>query len=316
MTIHHPTSEIPTHIMPTLLIVDDQAINLHVLHQIFSNDYEVFIASDGAEALDFCQKQQPDLILLDVIMPNMDGYEVCRLLKADSLTRNIPIIFVTAKSSSEEEEEGLSAGAVDFITRSTSPNIIRARVKTHITLKQQTDQLRALALIDGLTGVANRRQFDNVLAAEWRRCTRANKPLSLIMIDIDFFKRFNDTYGHQAGDTCLQQVAMSLKNSVTRAYDLVARYGGEEFVCLMPETPLEGAENIMQTLRNAVTALMIPHTATEVLIDSRHIVTISLGLASIIPSLDSSAEELILAADRMLYAAKQAGRGQGKSVQL
>jgi diguanylate cyclase (GGDEF)-like protein len=316
MTTPSPTPEIPMHIMPRLLIVDDQAINLHVLYQIFSNDYEVFIASSGAEALAFCQKQQPDLILLDVMMPHMDGYEVCRLLKTDSLTRNIPIIFVTANSSAEEEEEGLSAGAVDFITRSTSPNIIRARVKTHITLKQQTDKLRTLALIDGLTGVANRRQFDHVLAAEWRRCTRANKPLSLVLIDIDFFKRFNDTYGHQAGDVCLQQVAMSLKTCVSRAYDLVARYGGEEFVCLMPETPLQGAEKIMRSLQNAVTALMIPHTATEVLTDSRQIVTISLGLASITPHQESNPEVLLLAADRMLYAAKQAGRGQGKSVQL
>jgi diguanylate cyclase (GGDEF)-like protein len=316
MTIHQPSSEISMQIMPTLLIVDDQAINLHVLHQIFSNDYEVFIANSGAEALAFCLKQQPDLILLDVIMPKMDGHEVCRLLKADDLTRDIPVIFVTAKSSSEEEEEGLTVGAVDFITRSTSPNIIRARVKTHITLKQQSDQLRTMALIDGLTEVANRRQFDNVLANEWRRCIRAKKPLSLIIIDIDFFKRYNDTYGHQAGDACLQKVAKSLKNCVTRAYDLVARYGGEEFVCLMPETSLAGAENIMCILQNAVTSLKIPHTATDVLSDSQHIVTISLGLASIIPSPESNAEELILAADRMLYAAKQAGRGQGKSIQL
>ena len=316
MTTPSPTSEIPMHIMPRLLIVDDQAINLHVLYQIFSKDYEVFIASSGAEALAFCQKQQPDLILLDVIMPHMDGYEVCRLLKTDSLTRNIPIIFVTAKSSAEEEEEGLSAGAVDFITRSTSPNIIRARVKTHITLKQQTDKLRTLALIDGLTGIANRRQFDNVLAAEWRRCTRANKPLSLVLIDIDYFKRFNDTYGHQAGDLCLQQVAMSLKHCVSRAYDLVARYGGEEFVCLLPETPLQGAEKIMRSLQQSITALMIPHTATDILTDSRQIVTISLGLASILPHQESNPEVLLLAADRMLYAAKQGGRGQGKSVQL
>ena len=316
MTAPHLTPEIPANIMPSLLIVDDQAINLHVLYQIFSNNYEVFIASSGAEALAFCQNQQPDLILLDVIMPHMDGYEVCRLLKTDSLTRNIPIIFVTAKSSAEEEEEGLSAGAVDFITRSTSANVIRARVKTHITLKQQADKLRTLALIDGLTGISNRRQFDQVLAAEWRRCARAKKPLSLILIDIDFFKRFNDTYGHQAGDACLQKVAMSLKNCVARAYDLVARYGGEEFVCLMPETPLQGAEKIMQNLQNAVTALMIPHTATDVLTESRHIVTISLGLASIIPNPQSNSEDLLLAADRMLYAAKQAGRGQGKSVQL
>ncbi len=313
MTSSDHIREIQTHFMPRLLIVDDQPINLHLLHQIFSTDHEVFIASSGTEALAFCQKQQPDLILLDVVMPEMDGYEVCRQLKADPLTRDIPIIFVTAKNSSEEEEEGLSVGAVDFISRSTSPNVIRARVKTHITLKQQTDKLRALALIDGLTGIANRRQFDTTLAAEWRRCARANKPLSLILIDIDFFKRFNDTYGHQAGDICLQQVALSLKNSITRSHDLVARYGGEEFVCLMPETPLEGANTIMQLLQNAVTTLAITHEKTEV---SGGIVTISLGAASIIPSQEYKAAELVLAADRMLYAAKLAGRGQGKSVQL
>lgn len=315
MTVQN-LNAVPVHVMPTLLIVDDQAINLHVLYQIFSDDHEVFIAHSGAEALAFCQKQQPDLILLDVVMPNMDGYEVCRRLKADSLTRDIPVIFVTAKNSAEEEEEGLYAGAVDFITRSTSPNVIRARVKTHITLKQQTDRLRTLALVDGLTGIANRRQFDHALAAEWRRSTRANKPLSLIIIDIDFFKRFNDSYGHQAGDACLQNVALSLKNSLTRSHDLVARYGGEEFVCLMPETSLEGAQTIMQTLQHAVTTLMIPHAATDLFTDSQKIVTISVGLASITPTQESDAAELILAADQMLYTAKQAGRGQGKSIQL
>ena len=298
---------------PKLLIVDDQPLIIRMLHQIFQADYEVFIATTGQEALDFCQRNIPDLVLLDVVMPGMNGYEVCRTLKQQILTENVPVIFVTGHSDPTEEEEGLAAGAVDFISKSASPQVIKARVKTHITLKQQTDLLRVLTRKDSLTGIANRRHFDETLAAEWRRCAREMKPLSLIMIDIDFFKRFNDFYGHQAGDACLRQVAACIDAGFTRSHDLAARYGGEEFVCVLPDTSLEGAQSKALLLLKTVQALNIIHDKSDV---EGQVVTISLGVASTIPRAENVPSDLIRLADRMLYSAKEAGRNTVKSKDL
>jgi diguanylate cyclase (GGDEF)-like protein len=298
---------------PRLLIVDDQPLNIRLFHQIFHADHEVFFATSGEDALEFCQTNIPDLILLDVIMPGLNGYEVCRRLKRDERTREIPVIFVTAKSDITEEEDGLAAGAVDFIAKSASANVMRARVGTLIALKRQSDLLRQMARVDALTGLANRRHFDEVLSSEWRRCTRSGKPLSLMLIDLDHFKLFNDHYGHQAGDSCLQQVSACLKAGFARSHDLVARYGGEEFVCVMPETSLEGAEAKAQALEKAVRALRIPHEKSAV---ADGIVTISVGVAIAIPNVGDECAALILCADRSLYLAKDAGRGQVRALQI
>jgi diguanylate cyclase (GGDEF)-like protein len=298
---------------PQLLIVDDQPLNIRLFHQIFHADHEVFFATNGEAALEFCKTNFPDLILLDVNMPGLNGYEVCRRLKQDERTREIPVIFVTAQSDVSQEEEGLAAGAVDFIAKSASANVMRARVGTLITLKRQSDLLRAMARVDALTGLANRRHFDETLSSEWRRCTRSGNPLSLALIDIDHFKLFNDHYGHQAGDSCLQQVSACLKAGFARSHDLVARYGGEEFVCVMPETPLEGAEAKAQALEKAVRALRIPHDKSTV---AGGIVTISLGVAVAMPTVGDDCAALILCADRSLYMAKDAGRGQVRALQI
>jgi diguanylate cyclase (GGDEF)-like protein len=297
---------------PQLLIVDDQPLNVRLLHQIFLADYDVFVATSGNDALTLCESKLPDLILLDVLMPGLNGFEVCRRLKLDPRTCEIPVIFVTAQSDATEEEDGLAVGAVDFIAKSASANVMRARVGTLITLKRQSDLLRSLARVDGLTELANRRRFDEVLAAEWRRCRRSAKPLSLILIDLDYFKSFNDCYGHQAGDLCLQQVAAALKAAFTRPFDLVARYGGEEFVCLLPETPLEGAVSRAQVLESTVRALRIPHVKSAV---PGGCVTISLGVAMAVPESGDECAELILCADRSLYMAKNAGRAQVQALQ-
>jgi len=297
---------------PRLLIVDDQPLNIRLLNQVFQADCEVFVATSGEDALAFCQEQLPDLILLDVVMPGLDGYEVCRRLKRDARTRDIPVVFVTSQSDTAEEEDGLAAGAVDFIAKSASANVMRARVNTLMTLKRQTDLLQSMARIDGLTGLANRRHFDEKLDAEWRRCARSGTPLALILIDLDYFKLFNDYYGHQAGDACLQQVAACLKREFTRSHDLVARYGGEEFVCVLPETPLAGAEAKAHALERAIRELRIAHEKSEV---PGGIVTISLGAAAVIPAAGDDRASLILSADRSLYLAKAAGRAQVKVVQ-
>ncbi|KPN90555.1 diguanylate cyclase [Pseudomonas nunensis] len=291
---------------PKLLIVDDQPTNIRVLHELFREDCDVFMATSGEQAISVCQTQLPDLILLDVVMEDMDGHEVCRRLKSDPATQGIPIIFITAQQQESDEVLGLELGAVDFISKPINTTIVRARVRTHLTLKLQSDLLRSMALIDGLTGVANRRKFNEDISADWRLCFREQKPLSLILVDVDFFKRYNDRYGHQAGDGCLKSVAQALAETVRRPYDLIARYGGEEFACVLPNTPLTGAVDIAEKMQKRVRALGIEHAASDV----DRVVTISLGVATLTPTGELGFESLIDAADKQLYAAKNAGRAR------
>jgi diguanylate cyclase (GGDEF)-like protein len=291
---------------PKLLIVDDQPTNIRVLHELFRQDCDVFMATSGEQAISVCQTQLPDLILLDVVMEGMDGHEVCRRLKADPATQGIPIIFITAQQQESDEVLGLELGAVDFITKPINTTIVRARVRTHLTLKLQSDLLRSMALMDGLTGVANRRKFNEDILAAWRLCLREQKPLSLILVDVDYFKRYNDRYGHQAGDDCLKSVAQTLSETVRRPYDLVARYGGEEFACVLPNTVLSGAVEIAERMQERVRTLGIEHSASDV----DRVVTISLGVATLTPTRDLEFQALIEAADKQLYEAKNAGRAR------
>ena len=291
---------------PKLLIVDDQPINIKVLHQAFSGDHQVFMATSGEQALALCASKRPDLILLDVSMPGMDGFEVCTRLKADPTTRDIPVIFVTAHNDVVAETRGLAVGAVDFIFKPINPTIVRARVKAHITLKLQSDLLRSWAYIDGLTGVYNRRHFDEQLASEWGRAARSNGALSVILLDVDFFKRYNDRYGHQAGDECLRRVASAIKSSLRRPGDQVARYGGEEFVCMLPETDLAAATQVAQAIRQAVFAMQIEHADSV----AAPVVTVSLGVCSKSSARLGSEQALVKIADEQLYLAKSSGRNR------
>jgi diguanylate cyclase (GGDEF)-like protein len=312
-TIALPSPSIlPRQDKPVLLIVDDDRSNLLLLHAIFKEDYEVCMANNGLEALAFCQGRQPDLILLDILMPKMGGYTVCQRLKNDALTHNIPVIFVSAKNDPKEEARGLDVGGVDFISKPFHVRVVQARVRTQLILKHQSDLLRSMALIDGLTGVGNRRHFDATLESEWRRCVRAGQALSLILVDVDFFKRYNDHYGHQAGDACLQAIASVLKAGFTRSHDMVARYGGEEFVCILPDTSLDGAEKKANELENAVRALSLEHQKS----DAFGIVTVSVGVAVAHPAKGENPADLITCADRQLYLAKRSGRGQVKTLQI
>jgi diguanylate cyclase (GGDEF)-like protein len=288
-----------------LLVVDDQPINVQVMYQIFAGQYQVFMATSGQQALDFCHRSPPDLILLDIVMPGLDGYEVCSALKASPETRDIPVIFVTAHTEAAQETRGLEAGAVDFISKPVNPAVVRARVKTHITLKRQSDLLRQLVFLDGLTGVFNRRYFDQQLVIEMARAVRAQQPLALIMLDVDFFKRFNDRYGHQAGDDCLREVAQTLKDNLRRPADLVARYGGEEFVCILPETEFDDAMNLARDLEAKVRKRGLQHEDSEV--DAW--VTVSLGVAGRPGLARGDAAALLALADSQLYLAKNSGRG-------
>ena len=299
----HVLSTLPAR--PRLLVVDDQPINIQTLYQIFHADHEVFVATSGEQALAFCRSNPlPDLILLDVVMPGLDGLAVCQQLKADPVLANIPVIFVTACMDPADETRALEAGGVDFITKPVNPMVVRARVKTHLTLKAQEDFLRSLVFVDGLTGVANRRRFDEALLSEWRQCRRAGTPLALLMIDIDHFKRYNDHYGHPTGDACLQQVAAVLKAAMQRACDLVARYGGEEFVCLLPGCDQAPALAKAQALQAALAAQGIAHEASP----TAAWVTLSIGVAVAQPQAGGSPAALVAAADAALYSAKHRGR--------
>jgi diguanylate cyclase (GGDEF)-like protein len=290
-----------------VLVVDDVLANIHVLGEGLMADYDVTVATNGRQALEMAASgPAPDLILLDILMPGMDGYEVCRRLKEDPATSHIPVIFITAKSEEQDETRGLAVGAVDYITKPFSMPIVKARVRTHLELKRHRDTLERLSLVDGLTGVPNRRHFDSFIEMAWRQGARASSPLSLLMIDIDYFKGFNDRYGHLAGDDCLRRVARALADNLHRPLDFVARYGGEEFACIVPQTRAAGALHIGELLRATETSLNIPHDMSP----AADCVTVSVGIATLVPNRELSPSALIQAADRAVYRAKAGGRNR------
>lgn len=289
-----------------ILIVDDIPDNVRSLNAILEEDYSVSFATYWKKALEVAERTLPDLILLDILMPDMDGYEICRRLKADPVTRDIPVIFITALDGEAEEEKGLAAGAADYITKPFHPAIVRLRVRNHLMLKLQRDRLAALTMTDGLTEIANRRRLDLHLDAEWRRCVRTQSLLSAIMIDVDQFKAFNDRCGHATGDDCLKKVARALDSVPQRPGDLVARIGGEEFVCLLPGTDSKGAMTIARRFCDVVSALEIPHPASTI----AEFVTVSCGVATVEPTMDGDPDAVIRSADTYLYEAKKAGRNR------
>lgn len=293
--------------IPTILIVDDMAANIAILSDLLQNSYKIKIAKNGQRALDIARgKEKPDLILLDIEMPQMSGYEVCKKLKDSSDTRNIPIIFVTAKNDTTDEEYGLKLGAIDYIKKPFHPAIIKIRVRNHINLKLKSDKLEELSMCDSLTGIPNRRYFDETLEKKHREVLRDKKSLAVIMIDIDFFKLYNDNYGHWKGDECLARVATTLRKTLKRPTDTVSRYGGEEFVILLKDIDKDGAKKVAESLVNAIAELKIPHEYSPV----TNFVTISAGVAIKEESEPISKEELLKIADNALYRAKESGRNR------
>ena len=298
-----------------ILVVDDERVNLTILNDILKDDYYVTVAMNGQQALERASSvPHPDMILLDIVMPGMDGFEVCKKLKENLKTADIPVFFITSMDSEEDEVHGLEIGAVDFLSKPIRPAIVRARVCNHLASLRQKRELERMnravlefSRTDGLTGIANRGWFDEFLLQEWARAQRSQLPLGLIMMDIDHFKRYNDHYGHTGGDDCLKQVAKALKTQIQRPADLVARYGGEEFVCVLPDTDLEGVSLVGQSILTAVHTLAIPHAKSDV----AQTVTLSLGGTSLVlSSQDSSPEELIQMADGLLYESKTGGRNR------
>jgi diguanylate cyclase (GGDEF)-like protein len=291
---------------PTILIADDTSANIELLHAVLGSEYEILFATSGAKAVEIAVAETPDLILLDVMMPEMDGFETCTLLKSDHRTAQIPVIFVTSLNREAEEARGLEVGAIDFIAKPFSSAVIKARVRNHLELKQQRDILRDLSFLDGLTGLANRRRFDEFLDQEWRRGLRSRSPLSLILMDIDFFKAYNDAAGHLAGDDCLRRIAQFLASSAQRRGDLIARYGGEEFVCVLPDTDAAGARAMSENIQSLIAELALPHPRSTI----SPVVTLSLGVATRFASLGKDSDTLIRAADQAMYKAKELGRNR------
>ena len=290
---------------PTVLVVDDEPLYLALIADILGAEYQILVADEGMTGLQIATDNLPHLILLDLMMPEIDGFEVYRCLKADRRTCEVPVIFITGVGDVATETKGLKMGAVDYINKPINPDLLKARVGTQINFKLMRDKLVQLAATDGLTGLANRSHFDGMLAYEYARHLRSGKELSLIMLDIDQFKAFNDAYGHISGDECLREVARAMTKTASRATDLVARYGGEEFVVLLPETNLQGAVMLAEKVRNCIGGLALPHRDSS----AGH-VTASLGVVSGKFLTGSSIMDVLAEADVQLYAAKAGGRNR------
>lgn len=296
-----------------ILIVDDEPANIRILVELLRPEYALRVATNGETALRIALSDAPpDLILLDVMMQGVDGYEVCRRLKNDPRTESIPVIFITAKGHERDEIKGFEAGAIDYVAKPFNPVIVKARVQTHAELKRHRDFFKNLSFCDGLTNVANRRRFDEYLATSWDFACRESSPLSLILLDIDHFKQFNDTFGHQAGDECLKRVSQALQSSLKRKIDLLARYGGEEFGCILPKTNLHGTLLIAERFRESILDLQISRDRSS---DSGCL-TVSQGAATIVPGSGSSPGALIKAADEALFKSKQEGRDRIYGIDL
>jgi diguanylate cyclase (GGDEF)-like protein len=318
----------------SILIVDDRPENLLSLEMVLeSPELNIVRANSGHEALERTLDHEFALILLDVQMPIMDGYETAALLRGNKKTKNIPIIFVTAATKeSSQIFLGYGSGAVDYLFKPLEPAVLQSKVKIFLELYRQrrlleektreldakvleletlqhkleasNEKLRQLSSLDGLTDIPNRRFFDETMAREWQRGIRNQKPLSLILGDIDHFKAFNDAYGHVEGDDCLKRVAKALGGSILREVDTIARYGGEEFAAILPETDEVGGVMIIERMLENIENLKIPHVASPT---ADHI-TVSFGLSTMVPDADISPTQLIESADKALYLAKNSGR--------
>ena len=289
----------------TILLADDEKTNLDILGDILSPIYHLLVSTSGSRAIELAIAHKPHLILLDVLMPDMSGFEVITTLKASDVTSRIPVIFITGLTSVEDEEKGFFLGAVDYIAKPFNKSIVKARVNTHIKIIDQINTIEELGLIDALTKISNRRGFENRLNVEWSRAIREKTPLSLMMMDIDKFKTYNDTYGHQQGDVALKSLAETASKTLLRSVDFVARWGGEEFIVLLPGADIQGALSVAERIR-------VNTEDNVILIDGgiETRITVSIGVNSIIPEQDDSIEDFIRKADQALYRAKETGRNR------
>lgn len=296
----------------SVLIIEDSPLVVRILTNILEKDYEVYSALTGAGGYELAVEKNPDIIVLDVVMSGMDGYEVCSKLKKNSLTKHIPVIFISALGETEDERKGLEAGAIDYIAKPFSEPIVKIRIKNHLELKRSRDILSELSSLDGLTGLYNRRYFDNAAKQLWQKAILFSLPFSLMLIDIDHFKLYNDNYGHLEGDECLKRIARCIKSCFDNKEDVVARFGGEEFVCIMPKDDINSALAMAQKIAGQVKDMKIPFPHSSVC----DIVTISTGVGTIRPDNSAVLSDFIKAVDALMYKAKANGRNQIQYEQL
>jgi len=306
--------------MKVLIVDDSPTIRAALRGLVQKMGHSVIEAEDGSKALAIYAQDRPDLVLIDVVMPVMDGYEAARQMRHSRPDEWVPIIFLSSKEADQDLDRAIEAGGDDYLVKPVSFVVLNAKIRalqriesTRTKLLEMSRDLAAanrelesLSRQDGLTEIANRRYFDSYLLTEVKRASRERLPLSLILADVDYFKAFNDCYGHQAGDDCLRRVAAALKAVGRRPADVAARYGGEEFAMVLPSTAMEGAVDVAKSLARAIEALAIPHARSSVSTQ----LTLSQGIASLIPAHDTTSESIIEFADQALYQAKQQGRNR------
>jgi diguanylate cyclase (GGDEF)-like protein len=295
-----------------ILIVDDDKPNRKMLKELLQEQAKIIFAKNGEQAKELARKHRPDLILMDVIMPDLSGFEVIETLKNDPETMSISVIFITGLANNDDEARGFDLGGCDYIYKPFKSNIVIARVMMHLELIRQRKMLDEIAHIDALTGMNNRRKMEIVLAEEVDVNTRENTTLMVAILDIDFFKQYNDNYGHGAGDIALRQVGQALREVCQRPRDFAARYGGEEFVVILPDCDQAGAENMLSNLVQAIKDKMIKHDFSSV----SNLLTISIGAVVIKPSASLVVANIMKQADCLLYQAKNKGRDQCCIAQL
>lgn len=297
-----------------LLIIDDRAENLELMQRrLIREGYRVSVSNSGQDALQRLENEQFDVVLLDWLMPQMSGADVLAKIRSRFSAHELPVIVVTARHGSETIVDALTQGANDYLAKPLDFPVALARLATQVYLRKVTRQLaeanrqlKQFSYIDGLTAIANRRKFDEYLMTVWRRSQQEGSPVSLILIDVDFFKRYNDALGHEAGDHALMRVAKAVSTGLFRAKDLAARYGGEEFAVILPETALDDAISVAERVRMAIMEMALPHPASSVM----PVVTASLGVGEWRPTAFCEPSALINLADKGLYQAKAAGRNQ------
>ena len=309
-----------------VLLVEDSKVAIKAITGYLDDlGVQLLIAETGGAAIELYRRERPDIILLDIILPDINGYEVAKQVrKLQSKEDWTAIIFLSVMSKDDDLKRGIEAGGDDYLTKPVGRVVLQAKVaamyrlvrmqRALVQLTEQLNQaneqlnlanqeLHRVSMTDGLTGIPNRRVFDELLVREWRRCARLQKPISVVMLDVDYFKKFNDRYGHQAGDECLKAAAKVISSAVPRASDLAARYGGEEFVLILSETDAEGARAVANRIREQVAGLKVVNEDSP-----HHYVTLSCGISTVVPRDDKPVEKLVKSADNALYLAKKQGR--------
>lgn len=290
----------------TILIIEDGTFYQKELHDTLAEYYHLLVAESGKQALDILLKTRPHLILLDIVLPDISGFELLSIIKEMEPVQDIPVMIITGLDSENDEEKGLLLGAVDYIRKPFNHTIVRARVRTQMQIIKHIETIEQLSFLDALTALPNRRKFDYQIEYEWNRAVRKQTQISLLLVDLDFFKQYNDTYGHSQGDVMLQTVAKVMRGTIQRSTDIPCRWGGEEFAILLPETSLQEAVDMAENLRLNIEKTTVPSLKEG---QSTHI-TISIGVASMVPKDKESLSTLVEKADALLYVAKENGRNQ------